>query len=193
MSIIDIRTCYAINYPLGNNAGRETLILGNNRMIYLYFNLPPFCSLYTFTKAEIILFQYPCAPWSRVLLSDNRSGSDSYALFPMLKPLNIYYRLAPIDIDYARCIAFQVSRQQSYAAIDITNILQDWMNGKLGNSGLLLTGSAVSQDVAFASGQFALPWMRPMLRLTCECKELQPALCRVPCDVKVTNSFQKNV
>lgn len=186
MSIIDIRTNYAINYPVDcNNVGRETLILGSNKMIYLYFILPPCCSLYTFPKVELILFQYPCAPWNRVLFT----GSDSYALFPMLKPLNVYYRLAPIDIDYERCVTFPVSRQQSYVEIDITKIWQDWMSGELGNSGLLLSGSAISQDVAFASDQFALPWMRPMLRLTCECKGLQPTLCSVPCNVRVTNSF----
>lgn len=187
MSVIDLRTNYAINYPMDcNNVGRETLILGYNRMIYLYFILPPYCSRYTFSKAELILFQYPCAPCNRVFLTDKCSGSDSYALYPMLKPLNAYYQFVPTDIDCERCISFQISRQQGYAAIDITKIFQDWMSGKLGNSGLLLTGSATSRDVSFASGQFALPWMRPMLRLTCECKGLQPTLCWAPCDVKVT-------
>lgn len=187
MSVIDIRTNYAINYPLAcNNTGREILILGHSRMIYLYFILPPCCSRYTFPKADLILFQYPCAPWNRVLLTDKCRGSDSYALYPLLKPLNAYYQFAPADIDCERCMAFQASRQQGYVAIDITKILQDWISGKLGNSGLLLAGSATSQDISFASGQFSLPWMRPMLRLTCECKGLQPTLCSVPCDVKVT-------
>lgn len=187
MSIIDIRTNYAINYPMNcNNAGRETLILGYDRMIYLYFILPSFCSLYTFPKAELILFQYPREPWNQALLTDRCSGSDSYALYPLLKPLNAYYQFAPSDIDCERCIAFWASRQKGYAAIDITKIFQNWVSGKLGNSGLLLTGSATSRDVSFASGHFALAWMRPMLRLTCECKAAQPTLCSVPCDVKVT-------
>ncbi|WBY64995.1 MAG: hypothetical protein ACFWUD_00240 [Thermocaproicibacter melissae] len=186
MSIMDLKTRYSINYPMCFDCvARERLVLGYCKMIYLYFTLPCFNSLCKFPKAELILFQYPCASRERVFSNEDDSKKDCYFLYPLLKPLNIFYRLAPTEIDRKHCVSFQVSRMQSHVTIDITKIFQDWMNGKLANSGLLLIAPPTSKEVAFASGQFDLPWMRPTIRLDCDFKGMLPCFCSAPCEVKV--------
>jgi hypothetical protein len=187
VSVADIRTRYAINYPMCfDDSARERLILGYCKMIYLYFTLPPYNPCCKFQKAELILFQDPYAPCNCGCPKEDNCGKDSYFLFPLVKPLNVFYRLAPTDIDRKNCVSFEVSRQQSHVKIDISKIFQDWMNCKLANSGLLLVGSPKSKDVAFVSGQYAFPWMQPMIRFTCEFKNPTPAFRSIPCDVKVT-------
>lgn len=185
MSIIDLQTRYAINYPMYFDcAARERLILGYCKMIYLYFTLPCFNSPCKFSKAELILSQYPCVPRDPIIPNDD-DNKDCYFLYPLLRPLNIFYRLAPTELDRKYCVTFQVSRKQSHVKIDIKKIFQDWMNGKLANNGLLLIAPPESKEVAFVSGQFDLPWMRPTIRVDCEFKGMLPCLCSAPCDVKV--------
>lgn len=185
MSILDL-TCYESFYLSRdyhyNNRRKESLFLGqdymHNYLIYLYFNLPPYSYLKHLKQARLILFKLP--------LTNSKNLDSEYSIFPLLVFLNIYcYTFSTPRIDDSRKIVFKDNYCYSYTDVDITCIINAWIKEEIENKGIILLGNEDSRLISYASNQYDIKGMQPMIRIIydedCYCQ----ALSTIPCNINV--------
>lgn len=185
MSAIDIEARDSFSYPSDCRCPgiqMESVYMGHQKSIYLFFALPTFLSA-LLLRARLILFKIPT-------FSDPGSPADQatrYTMYPLLEPFSFFNGLysAPA-IDCGRCVSFPNLPCLSYTQLDVTQIVRSWIGGEPENHGLLLTGSLDSPYVFYASNRYPIAGMRPTLRLIFADKPQPCGLRTVPCEVAVT-------
>lgn len=140
----------------------ETLYLGCNYSICLFFQLPPTHLVGSVVSAELTLFKIPntaiCMP-----LTPPGSG---YRICPLREPFSIYtscYSLPQAAEELA--ILYEDLAHTAHTSIDISSIAQAWMAGNPQNRGLLLTAAPDARHITYASERHEVIGMRPTLRL----------------------------
>ena len=180
---IDIRAQDSFSYPSDccrPEMQQESIYLGHQKAIYLFFHLPPCFYARGLLQAKLILFKLPS-------VSLNVGVCGQYALYPLLEVFSAFNDLfSPPAIDPSRGVAFENPDCRSYTEIDITQIARDWASGALENNGLLLTGENDAPYVFYASGRYQIVGMRPVIRFSCREAARPGSLQAVPCDVKVS-------
>ncbi len=187
MSMIDLKAQESYNYSTNcfyRDSQQQILLLGPEKTIYLFFSLPVWLCDFVLLEARLILFKLPYDA-SNTMYAANTA--DRYTLCPLREIFNVYgYMYAPPSVDLSRCVAFRDLCGQSYTEIDITRIMKDWSGGELENNGLLLMGRGAASYLCYASSQYGMSAMRPMLRLTCQNAKPFCTLRTVACDVAVS-------
>ncbi|MFT9078285.1 DNRLRE domain-containing protein [Ethanoligenens sp.] len=190
MGVVDIKCqdsfTSALNgcYPAKQ---RNVLFLGHEEQIYLFFNLPLCLPFGALSKARLRLFKLVCFPFPIHHTVDAENDSSRYALYPLLDFYSVFncaFSTPAVDVD--RRVDFTNCSHLSYTEIDITQIVEEWIRGKIENKGLLLTGSASSQCISYASGQYAVLGMRPTIRINLKENSICQPLKVVPCKVSVS-------
>lgn len=180
---IDIMAQDSFSYPSNHchpEMPQESVYMGHNKAIYLFFNLPSCFYTRDLLQAKLILFKLPSS-------SLDLTACDQYALYPLLEVFSVFNDLfSPPAIDPSRGITFENSNCHSYTEIDITKIAQDWISGKLENNGLLLTGGNDAPYAFYASRWYKIIGMRPVIRSIYRDCIRSCSLRSVPCDVEVT-------
>ena len=180
---IDIRAQDSFSYPPNcryPEVRQESIYMGHQKAIYLFFNLPSCLYTRDLLQARLILFKLPS-------VSPNVHACDQDTLYPLLEVFSVFNDLfSPPAIDPGRGVSFENLNCRSYTEIDITQIARDWISGKLENNGLLLTGEDDAPYVFYASSRYKTISMRPVIRLTLENHKNLCTLQSVPCDVEVS-------
>lgn len=185
MSVTDLRAQDSYNFPNSGNE-QESLALGHRRVIYLFFNFASCLTGRTLLKADLILFKFPSAIFNIGKDLDPHNPANQYTLYPLLELFSAFNDMfVPPAIDYSRGIRFEYSCCKSYTKIDITQIVQDWIQSKLENNGLLLVSSNTAPYVFYASNQYKILGMRPFIRMKYEDIPPDGLLRSAPCDVKI--------
>ena len=159
--------------------------MGRKKAIYLFFNLPFYSYSHVLLKARLILFKLPSAPFDVDICAEKITAQ--YTLYPLLEAFSFFnYMFSPSVIDFSRRVNFENLHCRSYTEINITQIVQDWISGKMENHGLLLTGECDSPYVFYASNQYKILGMSPSIRLIFGDDVRPCSLQAVPCDVEVS-------
>ncbi|KPU42425.1 hypothetical protein OXPF_42100 [Oxobacter pfennigii] len=194
MSVIDLRPQSAFNYSTDSfyrEKPKQSLLLGYEKIIYLFFNWPLWLCKCVLLKAKLILFKLPYDTCNMGKVTSKKNTKAHYTLYPLLEVFNVCGCMhTPPAVDLSRCVTFENSYRRSYTEIDVTQIVQDWSNDTLENNGFLLMGKDNSPYIFYASSQHRISEMRPMLRLTCKYAERFCTLQTVPCDVKISKPVQ---
>lgn len=189
MPIVDLkcRESFASSTLDCPKSRQESLFLGHCGQIYLFFHLPVNLGACFLQKARLILFKLPyLSPCEAAENTCAGRAANQYALYPLLDFFSAFSGIfSSPAVDPGRRVCFTDLCSCSYTEIDLTEIVADWMQGKLENRGILLTGSPDSPCLYYASGQYRIPWMRPKLRLTYQTIQITRALRSVPCEVTV--------
>lgn len=90
----------------------------------------------------------------------------------------------PPTFDYSLGEYFKNSESCCYTEADISCIVRAWLDQKIEDKGLLLTGKGGSGILTFASDTYDIKGMRPVIRLNYEERICEP-LSSVPCIVKL--------
>lgn len=187
MSAIDIEARDSFSCPSDcrcPGVQSESVYLGHQKSIYLFFALPPFFSALPL-RARLILFKIPTFSD----LGGPAGQAVRYTMYPLLEPFSFFSGLysAPL-IDCGLCVSFHNLPCLSYTQLDVTQIVRSWIGGEPENHGLLLTGGQDSPYVFYASNRYPIAGMRPTLRLIFADKTRPCGLRAVPCEVAVTGS-----
>lgn len=171
MSIVDIycHNCFSsawINYPTTQN--QYHLFIGQMEDIQLYsclyFNLPPIENLGNIQSAKLILFNAPLSPFDTPTY--NHSCLSSYLLYPLLEYHTVYSYLTLPSLDYTHGIYFYGAPNTISTEIDITELVRNWLLGKIANKGLIMLGCCPNNLVAFGSCYSGYSSLLPFLRIT---------------------------
>lgn len=188
MKTVDIKCQDSINFSkacchIDNQ--REWLFLSHNKQIYLFFNLPICLCSCSIIKAELILFKLVCGPYDEKRAAVTEKDC-LYTVYPLLDFFNAFHcTFPPSAIDRKHCVSFINNPLSCCTEIDITKIVQNWYDGTPENKGLLLTGNISCPCISYASGQYTISGMRPMIRITSREIELFQTLTYEPCEVKI--------
>ena len=158
----------------------DKLHIGCNIKTYLFFDFPPTAFFSCLKEARLILFKIPANVSENPLYQQ----CNDYIIYPLLDFFSIYSNCyMPPKTDEILCLPYKDQAYMSYTEIDMTAIAQAWIKGKIENKGLLLTGSSNSRHLVYASDQYRVAGMRPMLRFTY--KGISRPLSVAPCTVEV--------
>lgn len=143
----------------------KKLYVGCNYEICLFFGLPPTHLLQTIRSAKLVLFKVP----SGMLRFSSTTPSNRYSVCPLLDFFSIYSNChARPQTDDCLTVEYEDNNFIGCTEIDITEIVEAWIRGAPENKGLLLTAAPDAWQLAFASDQYEVGGMRPMLRLMYE-------------------------
>lgn len=141
MPYIDLRcreSAYIPNECTNAITGRDRLMLGGNYKTYLFWDLQSYSYAKKVKQASIILYKIPTEYNSACCQCDQES---QYEIYPLLNYFSIYCaRYNQPEIDTKLEVQFQQEEQASYLKIDITKIVEKWLNQDLDNKGLLIEG-----------------------------------------------------
>ncbi len=161
---------------------KNLLFLGNTYQIYLYFGMPSCTGFTNLTQARLVLFKIPIGD-PRNQMQCRHDQYCAYSLCDFFSVYNCMY--APPKIDERLKVVFHDNPGCSYTEINVTGIARAWLNESVENKGILITGDECTRCIAYASDRYAIPGMRPMLRLTYDTIELCRPLNVSPCIVEV--------
>lgn len=168
MSLIDLECKYTINVSNDCskiNRNKYTLIIGNSRLVSyiasLYFNIPPYPFIKNLIQAKLTLFKIPLEAGTANRCPKRHNAS--YSAYPLLDFFNIYN--CDISIDYSLKTDFYYNPLECFTEIDITEIAEAWIQGYIENKGILIVGNNYSNVVKYASSDYEIIGMRPVLRL----------------------------
>lgn len=163
MNIIDIQCTEAKNisrdcdFFLSRNG---QLMLGRGCNIFLSFCLPSCMAKGGIKKATLILCK---TSFSKVSSS---CGCNSYELYPLLKePRPCTERFCERFIDPCEKDIFFDQEDTWYTEIDITHIVDSWMDGGTEDKELILMGDCCSRVIHYASAKHQMEEMRPRISL----------------------------
>ncbi|MGL4346266.1 MAG: hypothetical protein ACRCTE_13790 [Cellulosilyticaceae bacterium] len=128
---------------------------------YIYFNLNSLPEDIEIVVATITLFKLEKSSWC----SEQR-GTYHYCAVPTLDyvtPYSYCYeapKLAEMYREY-----FAVNEESAYTEIDITLILNEWMNGMLDNKGLMFNADLCGQLQIYGGENLCEQSLRPFLRI----------------------------
>lgn len=170
----------------GRYVGRnkERLYLGGcSCQTYLLFDTPPPApALSKLCAAKLILYKVPAAAQGAGVCRSAR-----YSVSPLLD----YERycgecIAPVA-DIGRKVEFTDDRSSVYTETDVTDMVKAWVDGEIQCKGFWLTGGVCAPVIVFASSQYSVEGMRPILQL--QYMQEQGPLCQplveAPCTVRV--------
>lgn len=184
MNSLDLEAQDSFNYPMDPcyaGSQQELLYLGHGRALYLFFVLPPDLCSRILQKVRLFLFKVPTA--ASVC---NWESTGQYTLYPLLHVFSCFNNIySPPPIDSKRSVPFDLQPCCSYTEIDITGVVQDWAANSLENNGLLLVGKKDAPYAFFASHQYRILRMRPMLRFTSQDNSCIGVYNSVPCGLKM--------
>lgn len=185
MSIIDIKsTKSASTAKPGYCIDRysDCLQVGGGFESYVFFELPTSISLSNFKQANLILFKVPCKT------SNNQKWyGGNYSVYPLLDFFSTYSSVYSLpSFNYEKGIYFKNEPWSSYTQIDITDIVNEWMNGNIENKGLLLSELNASNLLTYASGRCRTKEMVPTLRLIYEQNTINPVLTKAEGEIMIT-------
>lgn len=165
MGITDL-TCRESISLLNGNPCRENendqLYFGGPFQTFLFFDLPPPAFFSGLKKAELILFKIPAETAAAPC------ASCHYAR-PLLDFFNVFYNCyTPPRTDDNLCAVYRDRPRDGYAEIDVTGIVNAWLNSRPENKGLLIESDPDARGIVFASMRYNIRGMRPFLRLTYE-------------------------
>jgi len=181
MGYIDLTCWESVSLRNGNTCcanNNEKLHIGCNFETYLFFELPAAAFFDHLITARLILFKIP--------MNFNKTSlrSNQYSVYPLLDFFNIYSNCyTPPKTDDNLRVDYEDQACTGYTDIDITAVVNAWIDGKPENKGLLLNGAPNAHHLVYASNQFETAGMRPMLRLTYE--YISKPLSVAPCTVKI--------
>lgn len=176
MGLIDLNMKESISLKYGARCPiyDNKIYWGYPFQTYLFFEIPQISDFTPLLEAKLILYKLPnCS-----------QQEDSYLISPLLDFFSIYndcYESPRVDDNYR--LEYTNQPYVSYSEINITNIVISWVSGTIENKGLLLTSSPYANYLIYASNNFEINGMRPMLRLTYV--GLSPTLSKAPCIVAV--------
>lgn len=143
----------------------DKLYMGNPFQTYLYFENPTLPAFSYIETARLILFKIPLQRCNCSIVEQR----SLYHVFPLRDFFSVYYNCyEPPRAEDSFRIDYNNEPSMSYCEIDISNIVQSWMDGRIENRGLLLTSSLCAQYLAYASHQYDVVGMRPTIRVTYE-------------------------
>lgn len=186
MNTIDLKCSRSFSFPPRSIIplrNKDTLALGGGYQTFLYQEIPPCIGLRSLRQASLILFKIP--------ESDGEHWPECpckrYFAYPLLDYFSVYgYLYSPPHIDENLGAVFHNDPRRCVMEIDITLIVNSWLEGAVENKGLLLTGNEETCRITCASGQNEIAGMRPMIRLVCEdvtaCQPLSVRDCTVSVD-----------
>jgi len=159
----------ANNTPDTNFGGYYALFLGTylSSVIYrslLQFNLSTLPSGYIITKAELVLY---------IIRNDYPGTAKSYDIYRTTQSFGentVTYNNQP-SVDSNPYATLTINDElNTYIRVDITDLVNDWYEGKFVNDGLLIKGSNETIDslVAFYSKECGIDLYFPQLEISLE-------------------------
>lgn len=141
------------------------LKIGKGYFTYMRFNLSRMNHLNKVMKAQLILFKVP------IEQSKNHRMDWKYKVVPLLDYVNVCGQcyMRPRG-DEVQAVFFKDNADMGYLEIDLTNIVNEWLSGKIENKGILIAGRRGSNLLKFAGPKDDMKLMRPFLRVTYEIK-----------------------
>ena len=185
MSLIDLECKYSTNVTNDCskiNKNKQTLMLGNyhcnNYLVNLFFEMPTYPYIINLYQAKLVLFKIPLEyKIESKYLNEQKS---IYSVYPLLNFFSIYHcDFSSPQINPEFKTNFYNNPLESFLEIDITNIISAWVHDEIENKGLLLAGNRYSETVRFASANYEINGMRPILRLIYDGIVLNPSLAEV--------------
>ncbi len=147
-------------------------------------DVPPCIGLRILKQARLILYKVPNGDAAR----HSECPHDRYHVVPLLDFYSIYGRLySPPRTDESLKTEFVSDPNQCVTEIDVTAIVNAWLEGVLENKGLMLTGNEGTRRLEYASAQYEPAGMRPVLRLVCEDVTVCQPLSMLCCTVTLSN------
>lgn len=167
---------------------KEIIMIGNENCYdyktYLKFELLPYLQIKVLQQAKLILFKVPQIVREEQM--DYYSQDNEYKIYPLLDFfsafINIYAKPRIAD-DLG--ISFRNDDCCSYTEVDVTTIVNAWIDEKIEEKGLFLTGEGIASRICYASDEFQWKGMRPILRLIYQENTSCQALAQAPCTVEV--------
>ncbi|SBW01682.1 conserved hypothetical protein [uncultured Eubacteriales bacterium] len=183
MCVLDLNCSQSFSFTLPcsftcKNSGR--VLLGCGYQVFLYFDIPPCLDLYSVKQARLVLFKIP------------DSGTSCYPEKPPVRcfacPLLEFYSpygcaYSPPVIDEGHRVNFYDNPNLCSTEVDVTETVNAWARGSIENKGIILTAMEDSRLIIYASGQYEIAGMSPMLRLVYENTTICQPLSVENCDV----------
>lgn len=165
MSVLDLNCNQSFSFTLPctftcKNNGR--VLLGCGYQVFLYFEIPPCIDLYSVEQARLILFKIPD---SGMTCYSEKPPAQCFAhpLLEFYSPYGCTY--SPPVIDEGRGTVFNVNPNICFTEVDVTEIVNAWARGSIENKGLILSAMEESKLIIYASDQYVIGGMSPILRL----------------------------
>lgn len=185
MDVLDLKCGHSFSSaPLCPSSCKnsERMLLGRGYQIFLYFEVPPCIGMRSVKQARLILFKIP-EIGTYCYSGTPPSAYFAYPLLEFYSPYGCMY--APPYIDDGRGTEFCDAPDRCTTEVDVTGMVNAWLENSIENKGLLLTASEDSSLIVYASHQYESRAMNPMLRLVCEDIAVYQPLSMRSCDVEL--------
>lgn len=211
MAILDLVCKNSVSFSTdcyNTKTDNKRLYVGGayNYISFLYFPIPPYLYNKELVSAKLILFKHPLSKHkvigSKRCYSEycyyykehdcikeydcNNDKSNKYILCPLLEYFSVYsdsYSVPKADL--SKKISFVNDVTLCYTEIDITKIMESWLNEDIDNKGVMLFGNDFSNLISYGSENDDVAGMHPVIRLAYKEKPCPEVLSSIPCIVEV--------
>lgn len=170
MKLVDLKAKDAVSVSddCSSSCNGDNLLIGRgfcqDYVLHLFFDLrmgQVYCSM-QLEQAKLVLFKKPL----NTISNSSSSENNAYGLYPLLDFFNVYMsNFCTPAVDKSMEVLFENDSDVGYTEIDITDIVKAWISGDIENKGLLLVGIMDSPLISYASSNFPIKGMQPLLRL----------------------------